>query len=127
MNNIRSYLFSLFVGTLIAFTVWLSIFITVDPTSTDIVTKTAFFASLFLSLTGLLSFVNIYIMSILTHHKPVKLVSKSILRATILSFVIIFLLVLETLKVLNLWEIIIVTMLYLLIELYIQFGHRSLA
>lgn len=123
----RSYMFSLFVGTLIAFTVWLSILITVNPDSTDIITRMTFFASLFLSLTGFFSFIYIYIMSLIeTKYHPTKLVSRSLLRATLLSFTIVFLLVLQTLRVLNTWEIIIVILLYLLTELYIKFGKREL-
>jgi hypothetical protein len=124
MSSLRSYLFSLFVGTLVAFTVWLAILITIDPTSTDIITKAAFFASFFLALTGLLTFILVYIMSVLTKHTATKLVYQSLVRSSLLSFVATFMLILETLKVLGLWEMIIILALYLLVEFYTQTGRR---
>lgn len=119
MNNLKSYLFSLFMGTLIALTVWLSIFLTVNPNSTDIITKAAFFASLFLALTGIFTFISIYIMSHISKGAASTLVTKSLIQGSILSLVIVFSLILTTLNVFNLWEAIIIALLFIISEIYI--------
>lgn len=110
----------LFSVTIIALSVWLSILFGSSPLLTDPLTKATFFASLFLWLTGLLSFISIYFSSIFYHNLFNKIIINSVFQSTILSATIIFLIILNTLNVLGWLEFIVVLLLLLLVEIYLK-------
>jgi hypothetical protein len=125
MKDLKVTLFSLFVGTLTAVTVWLSIAMTIDPFKTDIITRAAFFASLFLSLTGILCFIILYIGSVMSTKSINKLISNSILQSSLISLLIIIMLILKSLKVLDPVQIIIIFLLFGLGEFALMTYHRN--
>ena len=120
-NDPKYKLFSLFVATLSAFTVWLSILTGLDPEKSDPVTKIAFFASLMLFLTGLLTMLFIYI-SIITNNKLnfYSTIAKSITHASLISIFITLALILKSIKVLGSLESGILFFLFILVELYLK-------
>ena len=125
MNDVNSYLFSLFGGTLTSLTIWLAILISVDPNKADIITKSAFFASFFLGLTGLLGFLFIYISSSLSSRPVSKIITYSVLQATLLAFASTLVLILQTMRVLGLWELFIILLLVGLSQLYLRATDRG--
>lgn len=120
-NDPKYKLFTLFVATLSSFTVWLAILTELDPNKSDPITKIAFFASLMLFLTGILSMVLIYVNTAINSKNGFyATMAKSILRASIISIFIALSLILKTINVLGLLEFGILLLLYLLTELYLR-------
>lgn len=120
MKDIKSSLFSLFVGTLTSLTVCIAILITINPYKTDIITQAAFFASLFLTITGIISFLSIFVGSYIWQKTSHQLLSSSIIQATIISLTLTSLVLLQSLRVLGAWEIIIILLIFGLIQFYIR-------
>lgn len=120
MTDIRKSLFTLFSGTLLTFGVWLAICITVDPFNTDPLTIITFYSSLFLWLTGLFTFIFLYIRSHISDVSNQNLIPNSILHSSLIVITIIIFLTLQTLRVLGLLEGILLFVIFVLIELYIK-------
>lgn len=120
MADLRKSLFTLFSGTLLTFGVWLAIVITIDPNSTDPLTIITFFSSLFLWLTGLCTFILVYIRSHMSEIVQPTIISNSLVHASLIILSIDILLILQTLRVLGILESIIVCILFLLLELYLH-------
>lgn len=118
---LRSYFFGLFSATLLAFGVWLAIFFYSDPELADFLTYAAFFSSLFLWVTGALTFIIFYLRVSLSNrevvfaHLPV-----AIRHAALGSVAVVAILVFQTLRVLSAWEVILVGFILVLIELAAQ-------
>lgn len=127
MKDLNTYLFSLFCGTLTALTVFLSIIITIDPGKTDVITKSAFFASLFLSTTGILSFLMLFVGSSILPRTPSQLLYSAVTHASLVSFAFVLALVLQTMRVLGWWELFIIVLLVVIIELFIRSQKRETA
>lgn len=116
--NLRTYFFGLFAATLLSFGVWLAIFFFTDPELADFLTFGAFFSSLFLWLAGALTFIIFYLRVTLSNrevifaHLPVAGRHAALVSAAVVS-----LLVFQTLRVLSAWEVILIMVIVVLVEL----------
>ena len=120
MTDIRKSLFTLFSGTLLTFGVWLAILMTVDQNDTDPLTILAFFSSLFLWLTGLFTFILLYIRSHVSKLTNQNTIPNSLLHSFLIIACILLLSILQTLRVLGWLEGVILIILFVLFELYIK-------
>lgn len=119
--TLKHYLFTLFSTTLIALGAWLVIFFNVDPKSADALTITAFFASLFLWITGILTFLGFYLRIWLSNREIIFANLPPSFRQAILgTLAFVGLLVFKYLQVLNWWTAIPFVIICLLVELYFQ-------
>ncbi|MFY9484739.1 MAG: hypothetical protein WAP74_03930 [Patescibacteria group bacterium] len=116
--NLKSYFFGLFAATLLSFGVFLAIFFYTDPDLADFLTFAALFSSLFLSLTGALTFIIFYIRlsignrEIIFAHLPV-----AARHAALIAGLVTTLAILQTLRVLSTWEVILIVFIMILVEL----------
>lgn len=118
MKSNKQSLFSVFSGTLTSFTVWLAILVSINPYKSDIITKAAFFASLFLWLTGIISFIIVYLGSLIKQIDSDRLITSAIIQGSIISAVAVLMIILKTLAVLDLWEISLIIIIFALSEIY---------
>lgn len=119
--TIKYQLFGIFTGTLLALGIFLAIFFNSDPYTADIFTKTAFFVSLFLFFGGFLTFLGFYLRVYFSNREVIYDNFPVALRqALLVSFLLTGLLVLQSLRVLSLWDSIILTVVVILIELYFR-------
>ncbi|PIP21651.1 MAG: hypothetical protein COX39_01860 [Candidatus Nealsonbacteria bacterium CG23_combo_of_CG06-09_8_20_14_all_40_13] len=119
--TLRHYLFLLFSSTLVSAGIWLVIFFNIDPTSADIMSISAFFASLFWFLAGFLTFIGFYLRNWFGNREIIYAnLSPSLRQAILISIAATGLLVFSYLKVLSLWTAIPFVIICLLIELYFQ-------
>ena len=117
----RSYLFALFCITL--FSLGFSVFMifNTNPYGSDVLTISMFFLSLFIFLTGILTLLGFYFRVKISNNEVFYAnFYPAIRQAGLLSFVIIGLLVLNSLKVLTWWDAIMFALAILLLELYFQ-------
>lgn len=116
--NLRSYFFGLFAATLLCFGVFLVIFFYTDPDLADFLTFAALFSSLFLSLTGALTFIIFYVRlsignrEVIFAHLPV-----AARHAALIAGLVTTLAILQTLRVLSTWEVILIVFIMILVEL----------
>lgn len=116
--NLRSYFFGLFAATLLSFGVFLAIFFFTDPELADFLTFAALFSSLFLSLTGALTFIIFYLRitianrEVLFAHLPV-----AARHAALIAGLVTTLAILQTLRVLSAWEVVLIVFIMILVEL----------
>jgi len=116
--NLRTYFFGLFSATLLSFGVWLAIFFYADPELADFLTFAAFFSSLFLWLTGALTFIIFYIRISLSNREVIFAHLPAAGRhAALTSAAITSLLIFQTLRVLSAWEAALVVVIIVLLEL----------
>jgi hypothetical protein len=117
--NLRVYLFSLFIGFLVAFGVWLLILFNIDPFKTDFLSIAAFYASLFIWLSSLISLIN-YFVRLWFNNKEVVYanLTTALRQGMLISLIVVGLLILEQLNVLNWWVGGIWSIVVLLTELF---------
>lgn len=119
--KIKTYLFTLFCITLLSLGVFLTILFNFDPTSADFITKSAFFASIFILTTGLLTFSNFYIRiwatnkEVIFSHLPI-----SIRHSVLISLVFVGLMILSSLKVLTWWDAGMFIVVIIMLELFFR-------
>lgn len=119
--NLKSYLFAIFVGILVALGIWLLIFFNIDPFKADFITIGAFFASLFLWLWGLLALLGFYLKVWLGNKEVIYANLPIALRQTaLISLIIVGLLIFQTLRVLTWWVGGILVLVILLLELFFR-------
>ncbi len=100
--KLRQSLFSLLTLTLLAFGGWITIFFNLDPSRSDRFVFIALYASLFIFLIGVITFIGFGMRILLTNreliysHFPV-----SLRQATLISFAAVGLLFLQSLRVLS--------------------------
>ncbi|EKD56262.1 MAG: hypothetical protein ACD_58C00242G0001 [uncultured bacterium] len=117
--KLKTYLFVIFSMTLLSLGIWLMILFNIDPDSADLITKSAFFSSMFLWLMGIMIFIIFYLRiwvsnkEVIYNNLPIAL-----RHAIFISLVITGLLALNSSNLLNWWDagmfIVVITMLELL-------------
>lgn len=121
MNKIKSYLFGIFVLTLLAMGVWLLILFNFNPYQADLLTVITFFVSLFLWLTGIFILIGFYIKVQISNNEIIySFISSTIRQSIILALAIVGILVLRTLRVLTWWDGILLALAVLLLELFFR-------
>lgn len=119
--SIRSYLFSLYSSTLVALAVWLSVVFFSDPDVADVVTMVAFFVSIFLWCSGLLTFLIFQTKIIITRRELIYAhLPSSMRQASFISAAITLLGVLRVIQVLSWWSAILVIAIFTLLELFFR-------
>ncbi len=117
----RIYLFIFFCITLFSLGFFILIFSNVDPYSSDTLTISMFFISLFIFLTGLLTLIGFYLRVKFTNNEVFYANFKPSLRqATLFSLAFSGVLILNSLQVLTWWDGIMFALSILLVELYFQ-------
>ena len=103
--KLQKTLFLIFVITLLALGTWLSLLFNIDPKITDNMTIIFFFLSLFIALSGLFTFIGFYLRIYFSNHEILfSALPAAVRQGLFLSMLITGLLVLKSLKVLNLWD-----------------------
>lgn len=120
MFDLKKSFFGLFCVTLISLTIWLSILISINPYTTDVITRITFFASLLFWISGLISFIIIYFATLVTFKSPVYTYQTSILHSFIISVAIVSIITLEALNVLGIIEVVIIALISCLAELMLM-------
>ena len=124
--TLRQYLFLMSLGTLICFTAWIFLLFNIDPTNTELLVFVFFYASLFLSLLGIISVISLWIkIKFLKSEEVVfRHVKRTFRQGTISALLIIAILLLQQFKLLTWWNFIILIVLIVLIEATI-FSNRK--
>lgn len=119
--TIKYQLFGIFTATLLALGIFLAIFFNSDPYIADVFTKTAFFVSLFLFISGFLTFLGFYLRVYFSNREVIyNNLPVAFRQAVLVSFLLTGLLALQSLRVLSLWDTIIFVVVVILIELYFR-------
>lgn len=124
--TLRQYLFLMSLGTLTCLTAWIFLLFNIDPVNTDTISFVFFYASLFLSLLGIISIVSLWIkIKFLKSEEVVfRHVKKTFRQGAINASLVILLLVLQQFRLLTWWNLIILIVLGILIEATI-FSNRK--
>lgn len=121
MNNLKNYLFAIFCITLLALGIWMLILFNYDPYHTDVLTISAFFVSLVVWLSGIFTLVIFYLRVALGNKEVIyAYFTPSVRQAVLISIVIVGILVFQTLRVLAWWDIILLVISILLLELFFR-------
>lgn len=121
MEKLKKYFFSIFSVTLLSFGMFLAILFNVDPQAADILTITALLASLFLTISGLLSLIIFYLRvkvsnyEILFAQLPIALRHGSLIALAVTGLIF-----LQMLRVLGWWEGILYLVVLILLESYFK-------
>ncbi len=119
--TLKKQLFAIFTITLLSLGVWLAILFNTDPNKADLITRCAFFASLFVFLTGLFTFLGFYLRVYFSNREIIYNNFPIALRQSILiSLIIVGLLVFSSLHVLTIWVAAIFVLAIILIEFFFK-------
>lgn len=118
--------FSLFTITLLSFGGWLTILFNVDPTRADRFIMVALYASIFLFLLGLLTFIGFGIRVLLSNREVIYAhFNPSLRQATLAAFAVVGLLFLQSLRVLSAIDAGAFVLAILLLELFFRAKPRQ--
>ena len=121
--KLRQTLFSIFTTTLMSFGVWLVVFFNTSPLTSDKLTFGAFYGSLFLWVTGIITFVLFYSKVYFSNKEVVySLLTPSMRQATLIAGGVVSLLFFQSIGVLNWWEAGLWITSLLLLEMYFKSG-----
>jgi hypothetical protein len=124
--KLKKNLFSLFTITLLAFGGWLTILFNVDPLKADNFVLVALYASLFLFLAGLLTFIGFGVRIYLSNREIIYAhLTPSIRQATLLAFALVGLLFLQSLRVLSIIDAGAFLLAIILLELFFRSKPQS--
>jgi len=119
--SLRYYTFLLFSSMLIALGLFIFLLFSVDPYQADILQKSLFFASIFIILLGSITLINFYLKVSLSNREVIFSQLKPAFRqGFLIAAGAVFLLFLQTIRVLSVWEAIILVVALILIELYFR-------
>jgi hypothetical protein len=119
--KLKSSLFFIFVLTLISLGVFLMILFNIDPNNADIFTISTFFISVFMFISGFLTFILFYLKNwfnnneVIYTHLPI-----AIRQSVLISSAIIGILVFKSLDIFTVWDITIFLVIIILIELFFR-------
>jgi len=119
--KLKSSLFFIFVLTLISLGVFLMILFNIDPNDADIFTISTFFISVFMFISGFLTFILFYLKNwfnnneVIYTHLPI-----AIRQSVLISSAIIGILVFKSLDIFTVWDITIFLVIIILIELFFR-------
>ncbi len=120
--SFKQYLLFMSIGTLAAISAWLVVLFLIDPTSSGVVPKAAFFATLFVALVGLLTMIGT-VLRVLVIHKS-ELVSREVHRAfrqaLFFSLIILAALTMAVFGYLRWWSIGLVILFFAFLEAFVQ-------
>lgn len=117
----KIYLFILFCITLFSLGFFILILFNTNPYQEDILTISAFFASLFIFIAGLLTLIGFYTRVKMSNNEIFYSNFKPSLRqALLISFAMVGVLILNSLDVLTWWDAIMFILSIILLELYFQ-------
>lgn len=126
--KLKKSLFSLFAVTLLAFGGWLTILFNVDPAQADRFQFIALYASIFLFLTGILTFVGFGVRILLSNREVVYAhFAPSLRQGMLVAFALVGLLFLQSLRVLSVIDAGAFVLAILLIELFFRAKPRHLS
>lgn len=121
MKSVKFYLFCLFSITLLALGIFIMVLFNSEPENSDIIVKGTFFSSLFVFFCGILTFIGFYLRVARSNNKMFfSNFIPSLRQATLFSLLIISLLILRSLKLLNWWDVIMLTLCLMLFEMFFQ-------
>lgn len=124
--NLKKSLFAIFTITLLSLGVWLAILFNTDPNNSDLITRCAFFASLFTFLAGFFTFLGFYLRVYFSNREVIYSNFPIALRQSILlSLIIVGLLIFQSLKVLTIWTIVVYILAIVLIELFFKSKNKN--
>jgi hypothetical protein len=119
--KLKKALFSVFAMTLLAFGSWLTILFNVDPLKADRFLFVALYASLFIFITGITTFIGFGIRILLSNREIIYAhFTPSLRQATLLAFAAVGLLFLQSLRVLSAIDAGAFILAILLIELFFR-------
>lgn len=119
--TLRQYLFIMTFATALCWTAWVFVLYRIDPFTANALSFGFFYSSLFLALLGTISIIlfMLYYFFSRTAFPMYRFVQRSFRNAIIVSLSIIFLLVLQGLRVLALWNMIILAILAVIAGVFI--------
>ena len=119
--KLKSYLFSVFAVTLLSLGVWFMILFNIDVDTADFLTISAFFGSLFLWLTGILTFIIFYFRVWISNNEVIfTFLPISIRHSILISYTLVGILSMNALNVLTWWDAIMLILVTVLIELFFR-------
>jgi hypothetical protein len=119
--KVKKTLFSIFSITLLAFGGWLTILFNVDPTKADRFILIALYASIFLFVMGILTFIGFWVRVLLSNREVIySHLTPSLRQATLVAFAVIGLLFLQSLRVLSIIDAGAFVLAVLLLELFFR-------
>lgn len=127
MKSFKSYLFGLFCVTILALGIFVLILLNIDPETADILTKGAFFASLYVFIVGILTLIGFYA-RVAKSNKEIFFahITPAFRQSALLGLIIIIILLMKMLKLLNWWDAITVSLAVILFEMYFQTRPKKL-
>lgn len=122
--TISRYLISMIVGTLLSWGAWFLVIFQTDPTDANFLSFIIFYISLFLALVGTLSIIGFSARAIFNKAKEpyFRQVKKAFRHGLLFSLLVIICLVLQSQRMLNWWNLLILVMLVVFFELYFLTG-----
>lgn len=119
--KLQVYLFLIFIVTLITLGTWLLILFNIDPGTADFISTSAFFASFFTWVAGILTFIFFYVRIKMTNKEIIFAhLPQSLRQAVLVSLSITLIAVLSMLKVLTWWSAVMLAVTILLLELFFR-------
>lgn len=119
--NLKSYLFSNFVLTLVSLGTFVVILFNTNPHQADVVTLGAFFASLYFLIFGILVFIGFYARVRRSNYEVIfSFLVPAARQAALISFIVIGLLLLKTIKIFSWWDASLFIITMILFEFYFQ-------
>ena len=118
--NHKATLFGIFSATISSAGIWLVLLFNVDPIKGDVLTHLAFLASLFLWLSGLITLIEYKIRTTISKEVIFAPLAIAARHGMQVGFIVITLLGLQLLRVLNLFDAILITAIILTSELYFK-------
>lgn len=119
--NLKANLFSIFSLSLFSLGAWLVLLFNIDPTKNDLLTQLAFLSSLFLWLSGTITLIEYRIKVKLTNKELVYApLPIAIRHGLLISLALVIILALQLLRVLNIFDTIIIIAIILTSELYFK-------
>lgn len=119
--KIKKTLFYLFSLTLISTGIFTVILFNVNPLEADFLTKGAFFASIFFIIMGIVTFIGYYVrLRRANHLLAISDLISAVRQASLLSLIIVGWLLLESLRIFNWWDALLLMISIGLLELFFQ-------
>jgi len=122
--TISRYLILMIIGTLLAWVAWFLVMFNIDPAEASLLNFVIFYISLFLSIVGTLSIIGFAFRAFLNKTKEpyFRQVKKAFRHSLLFSFLVIISLVLQSQRMLNWWNLLVLFMLVIFFELYFLTG-----
>src|SRR3989338_511373 len=125
--NIRAYSLSIVLATILAWLGWSLVIVNFSPEQAEVTVFLLFYALLFLACLGTLSLLGLWLRKLFTKQKVIMRVvaMKSFRQAVILSAVLVISLWLQAMRVLTWWNILLLIVLAVVVELvFVVFGRE---